>query len=283
MARHRGEGDARHGSRRRPARRGAVRHRRRRRATSTSPTRMPSTRRSRATTWSSTRPPGRPSTTPRSTSRGPRPSTARPPGCSPARPGRTAPPWCRSAPTTCSTAPPARRTPRTRRLSPASAYGRTKAEGEQAVREEHPDGHLIVRTAWLYGAHGAASPRPSPGLAREPGPRRRRRRPGRPADLDADVAELLVDLVQSEAPAGTYHATSSGQCSWFDFARTSWWRPGWSPRRCSRPPARRSCGPRRGRLLGAGPRGAHRARAEPIGDWEERWAESAPAVLAEHS
>ena len=28
--------------------------------------------------------------------------------------------------------------------SPVSAYGRTKAAGETAVREEHPDGHLVV-------------------------------------------------------------------------------------------------------------------------------------------
>ena len=33
--------------------------------------------------------------------------------------------------------------------APTSAYGRTKALGEEAVREELPDAHLLVRTAWL--------------------------------------------------------------------------------------------------------------------------------------
>ncbi len=37
---------------------------------------------------------------------------------------------------------------------PVSAYGRTKAEGEQRAIATHPDGTIIVRTAWLYGDGG---------------------------------------------------------------------------------------------------------------------------------
>ncbi|MBU4336281.1 MAG: NAD(P)-dependent oxidoreductase, partial [Actinobacteria bacterium] len=43
-------------------------------------------------------------------------------------------------------------------LRPRSAYGRTKAAGEWAVRALAPD-HLVVRTAWLYGAGGPCFPR----------------------------------------------------------------------------------------------------------------------------
>src|SRR5579872_5856264 len=37
---------------------------------------------------------------------------------------------------------------------PCTAYGRTKLAGEQAVRLLLPDTGYVVRTAWLYGAHG---------------------------------------------------------------------------------------------------------------------------------
>ena len=38
---------------------------------------------------------------------------------------------------------------------PLNAYGRTKAEGERLALAAHPDGTYVVRTAWLYGRHGA--------------------------------------------------------------------------------------------------------------------------------
>ena len=51
-------------------------------------------------------------------------------------------------------------------IAPLSAYGRTKAAGEWAVRAE-ADNHLIVRTAWLYGAGGACFPKTMARLAAE--------------------------------------------------------------------------------------------------------------------
>ena len=37
---------------------------------------------------------------------------------------------------------------------PISAYGRTKAAGERLALENNPGRTYVVRTAWLYGAHG---------------------------------------------------------------------------------------------------------------------------------
>lgn len=37
---------------------------------------------------------------------------------------------------------------------PGTVYGRTKLEGEEAVRRILPQGHVILRTAWLYSLTG---------------------------------------------------------------------------------------------------------------------------------
>src|ERR1700728_242804 len=76
-----------------------------------------------------------------------------------------------------------RRRTRTRR-SPSMATRSTKLAGERAALATLPDDAYVVRTAWLYGAHGTAPrlqrPRPrrldsarhpsDPGLTRVPAP-----------------------------------------------------------------------------------------------------------------
>ena len=165
-------------------------------------------------------------------------------------------------------------------LSPVSAYGRTKAAGETAVRDEHPGGHLVVRTAWLYGAHGGCFPKTIARVARERGEVKVvDDQVGQPT-WTADVAATIVALVQADAPAGTYHATSAGGCSWFDFAQqvvvaagleSSVVQPTTSAD-FVRPAPRPSYS-----VLG------HDALTalglDPIGDWSERWAVAAPSVL----
>jgi dTDP-4-dehydrorhamnose reductase len=165
-------------------------------------------------------------------------------------------------------------------MSPMSAYGRTKMLGECAVREELPESHLVVRTAWLYGAHGACFPRTVARAARERGRVHVvRDQVGQPT-WTLDVAELIRTLVQVGAPSGTYHVTSSGEASWFDFARAVVVAAGLDPSvvepttaaTLARPASRPSYS-----VLG------HEALARcgvpPIGDWDERWDAAAAAVL----
>jgi dTDP-4-dehydrorhamnose reductase len=166
-------------------------------------------------------------------------------------------------------------------LSPTSAYGRSKAAGEQAVLDELPQGHLVVRTAWLYGAHGACFPKTIARLARERGGVDVvDDQVGQPT-WTADVARVILDLVTAEAPAGTYHATSAGRCSWHEFAQrvvvaagleASVVRPTTSDH-FVRPAPRPAYS-----VLGHD--ALLRAGVVPIGDWHERWEQSAAAVLA---
>jgi dTDP-4-dehydrorhamnose reductase len=102
---------------------------------------------------------------------------------------------------------------------PVGAYGRTKLVGEWAVREILPDSGYVVRTAWLYGAHGKnfvktmlrlAGNGVSPGVVAD--------QHGQPT-WTADVAEQIYALIETNAPFGVYHATSSGQTTWFGFAK----------------------------------------------------------------
>jgi dTDP-4-dehydrorhamnose reductase len=94
-----------------------------------------------------------------------------------------------------------------------------------------------------------------------------------------DVADLVVRLVEAEV-TGTFHATSTGRASWFEFAREVVASAGRPPEivvpvssaEFVRPAPRPSFSVLgHDTLAGAG--------LEPIGDWRERWRVAAPAVL----
>lgn len=112
---------------------------------------------------------------------------------------------------------------------PLGAYGRTKAAGEEAVLA-HP-GVYLVRTAWLYGEHGANFPRTMLRLATE-------RdtvsvvtdQVGQPT-WSRDLATAIVALLDADAPFGVYHGTNSGSASWYDFARAVFEESGLDPER----------------------------------------------------
>lgn len=99
---------------------------------------------------------------------------------------------------------------------PVSAYGRTKLAGERAVLEAHPTGASVVRTAWLYGAGGPSFLATMLAKARSGDPVSVvTDQMGQPT-WTRDVAFRIRDLL--DAPAGTYHATNSGACTWWEFA-----------------------------------------------------------------
>jgi dTDP-4-dehydrorhamnose reductase/4-ketoreductase len=101
--------------------------------------------------------------------------------------------------------------------NPLSVYGRTKLEGEEAVRAELADA-VVARTSWVFGKGGknfasrlfeyAAKTSVLKGIT----------------DMRSvptyapDLAARLVEILALGAP-GTYHVTGSGDATWFDVAR----------------------------------------------------------------
>lgn len=105
-------------------------------------------------------------------------------------------------------------------INPQSAYGRTKAEGEARVLKTYPENSYIVRTAWLYSPWGKNFAKTMIRLAikSEGEVRVVNDQVGQPTSA-IDLAKQLVDLGLSDAPAGIYHGTNSGQATWFEFAQ----------------------------------------------------------------
>ena len=103
----------------------------------------------------------------------------------------------------------------TAEVGPKSAYGRTKLAGEVAVRDYLPSDHYIVRTAWLYGEHGPNFIKTMINLEKSKDTISVvNDQVGQPT-WTKDLASQVINLVDSEAAVGTYHATSSGQTTWF--------------------------------------------------------------------
>jgi dTDP-4-dehydrorhamnose reductase len=105
-------------------------------------------------------------------------------------------------------------------INPQSAYGRTKALGENRVGSIHPENSFIVRTAWLYSPFGKNFAKTMTKLALngEGQVRVVNDQVGQPTSA-MDLAKQLVQLGLSTTPAGIYHGTNSGQATWFEFAQ----------------------------------------------------------------
>jgi dTDP-4-dehydrorhamnose reductase len=106
-------------------------------------------------------------------------------------------------------------------VAPMSVYGRSKEAGERAVREGAPR-HLILRTAWVFAAHGSNFLKTMVRLA----PERELVRvvadqhgaPTSAADL-ADAILAILPRLREGGAFGTFHLTNAGQTSWHGFAQ----------------------------------------------------------------
>ncbi|WP_026414386.1 dTDP-4-dehydrorhamnose reductase [Actinomadura oligospora] len=160
---------------------------------------------------------------------------------------------------------------------PISEYGFSKLWGEEAARDHELT--YVVRTAWLYGAHGGNFVATMARLAAE--------RDtvdvvddqfGQPT-WTGDLADRIVRMVTSGAPYGTYHGTNAGETSWYGLAREVFTLLGHDPERV-RPtttdrfprPARRPANS----VLRHG--GWARAGLPPMRDWRDALRDAWPRL-----
>ena len=166
-------------------------------------------------------------------------------------------------------------------MNPQSVYGHSKAAGELAIGKIYPEGSYIVRTAWLYSEFGKNFARTMCNLAisSDKDVNVVNDQIGQPTNAN-QLAAQLIDLVNSGAGFGVYHATNSGQASWFEFAQEIF----------------KLSGADVGRVIpvssGAFPRPAKRphysvlshdswvnSRISPMSDWKSALGKSFPAIL----
>ncbi|MBF0501618.1 MAG: dTDP-4-dehydrorhamnose reductase [Candidatus Riflebacteria bacterium] len=106
-------------------------------------------------------------------------------------------------------------------VNPQGAYAVSKAEGETAVRSVLPR-HLIVRTSWLYSAHGHNFVKTILRLARERDTLRivgdQHGCPTSASDLAAALITIAERICHEEyIPWGTYHYCDAGETTWHGF------------------------------------------------------------------
>lgn len=103
------------------------------------------------------------------------------------------------------------------KTGPLSVYGKTKLDGENAVKE-FIENYFIVRISWVFGINGNNFIKTMLRLSET------KKELNVVADqigsptYTADLAPLLCDMVVSKK-YGTYHATNEGICSWAEFAQ----------------------------------------------------------------
>ena len=106
--------------------------------------------------------------------------------------------------------------------NPQSVYGKTKCDGEKKVRKHAK--HIILRTSWVFGAHGNNFLKTMLRLFKEKdslnivGDQR-----GSPASASmlSDVTFKIVDTIiknKNFHDYGTFHVTSDGETNWHQYA-----------------------------------------------------------------
>jgi dTDP-4-dehydrorhamnose reductase len=105
---------------------------------------------------------------------------------------------------------------------PLGVYGQSKLEGEQALRSLLAE-HVILRTAWVFGAHGQNFVKTMLRLGAERDVVRvvddQRGTPTPAAAIAAAIAQIAAAILEQRASYGTYHFAGAPPVTWYGFAR----------------------------------------------------------------
>jgi dTDP-4-dehydrorhamnose reductase len=105
----------------------------------------------------------------------------------------------------------------TDRPNPLSVYGRSKYEGDLRVLNSAAPA-CVLRTAWLYGAHGKNFVKAIQGAAQKGGPLRVVADQVGSPTWTRYLAQAISELIRSPA-RGLFHVANQGACSRFEFAQ----------------------------------------------------------------
>ena len=109
----------------------------------------------------------------------------------------------------------------TDKTNPQSVYGKSKLEGEQVLLKTAPDS-IIIRTAWLYSSFGNNFVKTMIRLGKEKESLNvvcdQIGTPTYAADLAKAILQIIDESEKYKSfPAGIYHYSNEGVCSWYDF------------------------------------------------------------------
>ena len=101
---------------------------------------------------------------------------------------------------------------------PINSYGASKSEGEKQALQLNPDA-IIIRTSWLYSAHGKNFVKTMMKLLNEKNEIRVVNDQLGSPTYAADLAETILKIISNnEWMPGIFHFSNEGVITWYDFA-----------------------------------------------------------------
>jgi dTDP-4-dehydrorhamnose reductase len=105
-------------------------------------------------------------------------------------------------------------------VNPVNRYGHSKLQGEIALLEVFPESAYVIRTSWLYGASGK-------NFVKTMAKKALHSEIAKVVDDQAgsptsarDLANGIIDLIESQPQPGVYHYSNTGSCTWFELAQS---------------------------------------------------------------